>query len=139
MRCRLALTLCVLSSVSLADTVVPASTLRANTVIGPGHLTVIERDIPGAVTRVDDLIGLETRVTLYAGRPIFSNDVGPPAVVQPNQLVTLIYQTNGLRIEVDGRALGRGGAGERIRIMNLSSRTPLFGLVQDNGTVLVKD
>lgn len=139
MRFYLAVSLAFFGTVCWSDSVVPSATLRANTIIAPGHLTMIERDVPGAAESIEELIGLETKVTLYAGRPVFPQDVGPPAVVLPNQLVTLIYQTGGLRIEVDGRALGRGGAGDRIRIMNLSSRSTLFGEVQPSGIVLVKD
>lgn len=138
---RLAMTLffSVWAGVCLADIVVPVSTLRSNSVIGPEDITVIEGNVNGAIADAGDILGLETRVTLYAGRPIFPNDVGPPAIVNPNQLITLVFRGQSLRIVVDGRALGRGGVGDRLRVMNLSSRSTLFGTVQNNGTVLIEN
>ena len=86
-------------------------------------MTTTHAEIAGGFADVHELIGMETRVVLYAGRPILRGDVGPPAIVQRNQIVPLIYSGGGLRIVTEGRALGRGAAGETIRIMNLTSRT----------------
>lgn len=126
-----------LAGAALAETVVPSQTLRANTIISPHDLILRAVDTPGAISDPAAIIGLETRVTLYAGRPIRPGDIGPPALVARNQLVVLRYVSSGLSILVDGRALGRGGEGDRIRVMNLSSRTTLFGTVQPDGTILV--
>lgn len=126
-----------LAGAALAETVVPSQTLRANTIISPHDLILRAVDTPGAISDPAAIIGLETRVTLYAGRPIRPGDIGPPALVARNQLVVLRYVSTGLSILVDGRALGRGGEGDRIRVMNLSSRTTLFGTVQPDGTILV--
>lgn len=133
----LTLLLLALAGAALAETVVPARTLRANTIIAPTDLALRNAEVPGAVSDPAAIIGQETRVTLYAGRPIRPGDIGPPALVTRNQIVTLHFTAGGLRILADGRALGRGGAGDRIRVMNLSSRTTLFGTVQPDGTVSV--
>ena len=63
--------------------------------------------------------------------------VGAPALVERNQIVELIFARNGLHIVTEGRALDRAGAGERVRVMNLSSRSTLFGTVTASGTVSV--
>ncbi len=120
-----------------ADTPVPARNLRAHTVIAPEDLAWRNADVPGALSDPAEIIGQETRVTLYAGRPIRPGDIGPPALVTRNQIVTLRFNTRGLRIRTDGRALGRGGAGDRIRVMNLASRSTLFGVVAPDGTINV--
>ncbi|WP_283638302.1 flagellar basal body P-ring formation chaperone FlgA [Marinovum algicola] len=137
MRLLWAILLVCLAGAAWSETVVPARTLRANTVIAPADLALRSADVPGAFSDPAALIGQETRVTLYAGRPIRPGDIGPPALVTRNQIVTLHFTSGGLRILADGRALGRGGAGDRIRVMNLSSRTTLFGTVQPDGTINV--
>ncbi|MEM9126779.1 MAG: flagella basal body P-ring formation protein FlgA, partial [Pseudomonadota bacterium] len=43
-----------------------------------------------------------------------------------------------LSITTEGRALGRGAAGDRIRVMNLSSRTTVTGLIRPDGQIEVK-
>ena len=73
----------------------------------------------------------------YAGRPIPLSGLAPPALVERNQLVTLIFRRGGLDIRADGRALGRGAAGDEIRIMNLGSRSTIFGTVAGPALVTV--
>ena len=58
---------------------------------------------------------------------------GAPAIITRNQVVVVQFKGNGLHITTDGRALERGAVGDRVRIMNLSSRATLFGQVQQDG------
>ncbi len=122
---------------ALADTVVAGRTLRAGTLLTGEDLAVIAEDVPGALSSLDDAIGQEARVNLYAGRPVRPGEIGPAAVVERNQIVTLIYGQNGLTIATEGRVLERGGVGDRIRVMNLSSRNTITGTVGEDGKVYV--
>lgn len=130
--------LTLLPAGALADIVVPTRTIRAKEVIVAADLETKEVTIAGAVTDPADLIGQEARVALYPGRPIRSGDFGPPAIVNRNDLVTLIFHQASLSIQTEGRALGRGAAGERIRVMNLSSRTTVTGLIRPDGQIEVQ-
>lgn len=134
---RAALVLLLSALPASAETLVAARTLRAQTVLAPGDLTVADGVVPGALTAPDEAIGLETRVAIYQGRPIRPDDLGPPAVIDRNQLVVLSYVAGALTITAEGRALGRGGVGDRIRVMNLASRTTVTGLVAADGSVRV--
>jgi flagella basal body P-ring formation protein FlgA len=120
-----------------ADTVVAARTLRAGTLLTGADLAVIADDVPGALTSVDEVVGQEARVNLYAGRPIRPGEIGPAALVERNQIVTLVYDQNGLTIATEGRVLDRGGAGDRIRVMNMGSRNTVTGTVGEDGRVYV--
>jgi flagella basal body P-ring formation protein FlgA len=120
-----------------ADTVVAARTLRAGTLLTGADLAIIADDVPGALTSVDEVVGQEARVNLYAGRPVRPGEIGPAALVERNQIVTLIYDQNGLTIATEGRVLDRGGAGDRIRVMNMGSRNTVTGTVGDDGRVYV--
>lgn len=122
---------------ALADTVVAARTIRAQTVLAPGDVTVTSGEMSGAYASLDEVLGQETRVALYAGRPIRMNEIGPPAIISRNQIVTLLYRANGVTIATEGRSLGRGGSGDRLRVMNLSSRQTVTGTVLENGVVSV--
>lgn len=99
--------------------------------------TLVAAEIPGAVTDPALAIGLEARITLYAGRPIAASDIGPPALVDRNQTVSLIFRSGGLSILTEGRALERGAAGEVIRVMNLTSRATVSGTITPDGSVIV--
>ena len=137
---RLALILCLALPVeAVADTVVAARTIRSQTMLMPGDLALIAEDVPGALSTLDDALGMEARVNLYAGRPIRAGEIGPAAIIERNQIVTLIYEQAGLTIAAEGRSLARGGAGDRIRVQNLESRNTVTGTVAEDGTVRVSN
>lgn len=136
MRALAALLACCAGSVA-AETVVPVRTIRAQETISAGDLRVTENDIAGTYGSIDDIIGLEARVALYAGRPVRVGNVGPPAIIERNQVVRLSYLQGGLEITTDGRALDRAGAGDLVRVMNLVSRATVTGRVLPDGTVSV--
>lgn len=119
-----------------ADTIVALRTIRAQEILGPADLQIQPGPGPSDLS-LDDLIGKEARVALYPGRPVRVADVGPPALIDRNQIVPLIYVRGGLRIVTEGRALARAGAGEPVRVMNLASRANLTGRVTSDGQVLV--
>lgn len=127
----------VAASPSAAETLTAARLVRANAVIAPADLNVSPADIPGALKGDADIVGLEARVTLYPGHPIRPEDVGPPALVERNQPVTLIYRRGGLTILAEARSLSRGAVGDVVRAMNLSSRTTVSGRVEADGTIAV--
>lgn len=132
------LMLMVAASPALADTVLPTRVIRAREIIGAGDVKVDPGRIPGAASTLEAVIGREARIALYPGRPIRPGDVTVPAVVERNDLVTLRFSAGGLRISTEGRVLARGAAGDRIRVMNLSSRQSVMGRVLPDGTVEVE-
>lgn len=132
----LSLLLLFAAAPALADHVVAAHTIRADAILTASDIVVKPGDVPGG-TMPDQLIGMEARVVLYAGRPIRLSDVGVAAVVTRNQIVPLIYLSGGLRISTDGRSLSRAGPGDRVKVMNLSSRTTVTGRVTEEGLVIV--
>ncbi len=127
----------LLATSAQADIVLAARTMRAHSVLTESDLKVTSGDIPGTYVAIAELIGQESRVVLYAGRPIRIDDVGPPALVDRNQIVALVYNTGGLRILAEGRSLARGGVGDRVRVMNLSSRSTITGTIQADGSISV--
>ena len=132
------LLLCLaLAAPAAAETLVAAATIRAKTVIGPEHLALSPETVPGALADPAEALGLEARVAIYAGRPIRPTDLGPPAVVERNQIVTLVFRRAGLSIHTEGRALDRAAAGESLRALNLASRSTVTGVVDAAGFVHV--
>ncbi|MEX0351076.1 MAG: flagellar basal body P-ring formation chaperone FlgA [Paracoccaceae bacterium] len=120
-----------------ADIVMPNRTIRAKELISPTDLVQEPGEMPGVYRHPAEVVGYEARVTLYAGRPIRAGDVVPPALVNRNDLVSLVFAKGGLTITADGRALGRGAVGDTIRVMNQSSRTTLSGRIMADGRIEV--
>lgn len=134
---RLAILLILLANVANAQTLVARQTLRSGTVLQAEHLAVLSKSVQGALIAAEQAIGLEARVVIYAGRPISRDQLGAPALVQRNETVMLVYRSGGLAIVTEGRALDRGGQGDRVSVMNLSSRSIVEGQITGPGTVSV--
>ena len=127
------LLLLALATPAAADTVVAARTIPAQTLITPGDIQLRDRTVPGGLSDPAEAIGLEARVALYAGRPIMPGDLGAPAIVERNQIITLHFQRGGLMISTEGRALGRAGPGDLVRVMNVSSRSTVTARIGADG------
>ncbi len=137
MRLLLALLLLTAADPAAAEIVVAATTIRANSLIGPDDLKTRPGDAAGIAADSDEVVGKEARTTIYAGRPVRLGDIGPPALVDRNQIVTLAFRQGTLTIRAEGRALDRAGAGDRVRAMNLGSRNVVVGQVAPDGTIIV--
>ncbi|MDX1785636.1 MAG: flagellar basal body P-ring formation chaperone FlgA [Roseovarius sp.] len=135
---RMVLAFCLFAAApACADTIVAARTIRAQTLITAQDIAVKDIEVVGAISDANAVIGQEARVALYPGRPIRPGDVGPPALVERNQIITLIYDESGISIATEGRSLSRAGPGETVRAMNLASRITVSGLVLPDGRIRV--
>lgn len=134
---RIGLILSLLAAPVTAETIVAARTIPAKSIIGPDDVLLRDLDTPGGIASREAAIGQEARVALYAGRPIRQGDIGPPAVVERNQIVSLVYDRGGIIISTEGRALDRAGPGDLIRVMNLTSRTSVRARISPDGVEFV--
>lgn len=135
---RLAVILLVFTAPSVwAETLVPVRTIRAKEILTAQDVMPKPGYVPGTVSLLEDLVGNEARVALYPNRPIRFADLGPPAIVERNDIVTLIFDNGLLSISTEGRALGRGAEGDIIRVMNIGSRSTLTGTVRADGSIEV--
>lgn len=133
----LVLALALAPGAAFGDSLIAMRTIPAGVVLAPGDIGLAPKEIVGALQDPAEAIGLETRVVLYPGRPIRLQDIGPPALVDRNQPVMLIYRRGPLTIVADGRALGRGAVGDLVQAMNLGSRNIVTGAVTEAGAILV--
>ncbi|HGG04802.1 MAG TPA: flagellar basal body P-ring formation protein FlgA [Aliiroseovarius sp.] len=120
-----------------AETIVATRTIRSQTILTANDVELIDQNIPGTYISTDEVVGMETRVVLYAGRPVRIDDIGPPAIIDRNQIVSLYFTSGGLTIATEARSLARAGVGDRIRVINLASRSTVSGWVGEDGNVYV--
>lgn len=133
----LAVLLVAIPAIASAESLVAARTIRSQAILTAADLSVVSAHLPGAMADPANAIGMESRVVLYAGRPIRASDIGPPAVVGRNEIVLVHYRNGPLNITMEGRTLGRAGIGDRVRIMNLESRSTVTGTVNSDGSIVV--
>ena len=133
-----ALVLLMLSALpARAEILVPLRTIPAQSVISAADLQTSDLVVPGAMTDPAAVIGMETRVALYPGRPILAADLALPATVERNAILPLVYASGNLHISTEGRALDRAGPGDVIRVMNLASRTTVSARIGADGVAYV--
>lgn len=96
-----------------------------------------ERVVQGTATTLDQLVGMTPRRPVRANEPVKMGDLQAPVIVAKNSTVTLIVETPGLQLTAVGRALGNGGVGDVVQVMNAQSRTTVEGVVEGPGRVRV--
>lgn len=129
--------LLLLPAPSLADALVATRLIRATDILRDGDVAVQRGHIPGVASDPVQVVGLEARVAIYPGRPVRLADLGPAAVIERNETVTMVYRQGGLTILSEGRALGRAALGDMVTVMNLASRQSVQGRVTNFGQVEV--
>lgn len=129
--------ICFLTNAS-AQTVIPTQTIRAGTILTPDILRQTDQPAQsGAAYTIEEITDLQAKTTLYLNRPVLLSHVGEPELVERNAIITLVFTHGPLEITGEGRALSPGVEGERIRVMNLSSRQTVTGEVIRQNTVRV--
>lgn len=126
---------------TFAQDLFAARTLRVGSIVSETDLRPIDKVFHGTDEldrKIAEIVGMEVRRAIFAGQPITPVDLGPPTLVHRNSIVTIMYRRPGLTIRTEGRALDRGGNGERVKVMNLSSRESLVATVIRPGEVEVK-
>jgi len=134
---RLLAVVILLAGPALGETVVPVRTISAGQLIAADDLVLRDVVVEGALSDPAAIIGMEARVALYAGRPIRAAEIGPAAVIDRNQIITLIYAESGIQITVEGRALERAGPGDLLRVMNTASRNTVTARAGPDGAAYV--
>jgi flagella basal body P-ring formation protein FlgA len=95
-------------------------------------------DLPaGVITDPAAVIGKRARRAVGARIPLRADLIELPPLVKRGDLVTIIAQSNGLKITTLGEVKKKGRLGERIPVVNLDSKKILHARVIDSKTVKV--
>jgi flagellar basal body P-ring formation protein FlgA len=127
-----------IAAVMLASDV---SAVVATDVIRAGEIITEANSAAGselAVSDQDAMLGLSVRRTVYAGQPIRMDNTQTPRIVTRNQSVSVRYIDGPLEINITGRAMGEGGAGDRISVLNLQSKQTIDGTITEDGWILAQ-
>jgi len=134
-------------------------TVRAN-VEAYGDLVVAVRDIPRgsisgpsdvalrphslehapqlAIETEADVLGLVARKTIFPGSVLTARNVQPRILVKRRQLVNVQLAAGALNVTTQAEAMMDGRAGDTIILKNVRSEEQFRGVVQENGTIVVK-
>lgn len=97
-----------------------------------------QRDHPYYIDAERDIVGLEVKRRLRANAPIADRYVGERDLVRASQPVRVFWKSNGVTLEMEGRALESGGEGDEVRIHNPESGRTIRARVVAEGTAEVR-
>ena len=81
-----------------ADVIVSNRTLRAGDVLTFEMVRVVSGSEANGFDNIQDVVGQEAKVALYANRPILFDQLGPPALIERNQIVQIRFAGSQLMI-----------------------------------------
>ena len=90
-----------------------------------------------ALADPEALIGKTAKRVLLANTPLRAMDVMDTPSVRRNEPVTLIYEAEGLKLSVRGKALGDAAIGASVKVLNPQSNKVLEAIVDGPGTARV--
>ena len=126
---------------TFGNVVVARQPIARGTILSEDDLRVEERrldELPTTVlTDPGEAVGREARVALAAGKPVTVQGLANAVLVKRGDHVRVLVEKGGMRLSIAGEAMDTGGAGERVRVVNASSKRELVGRVVDHGTVSV--
>ena len=87
------------------------------------------------ITDAEEVIGKQVRRVLTPGRPIQTQSIIHPLVINRGERVDIYFSDGLLALSSPGRALDDAHEGQEIRIVNLVSNKTVTGIATGEGTV----
>jgi flagella basal body P-ring formation protein FlgA len=118
------------------------NTLRNGDIIGAldiDYIDIAETHLAnGAILDEKDIVNMTPRRLVQAGKPIISNELEPPKMVERGDLVTLVFANGPMTLTVKGKSLQAGSLGDTIRVSNVESNKNLQGIVTAHREVTIR-
>jgi len=115
---------------------VASRVLNRGTILRPADLRAERRELSaltsGYETVPERLVGKRLQRALAAGAVVPPNAVRRVPVVRRGETVTIVVQSQGMKVSSSGAALDDGYLGERLQVRNPSSERVVEGLVIDD-------
>jgi flagella basal body P-ring formation protein FlgA len=95
-------------------------------------------DLPSnIITNLEEALDKRTKRTLDAEMVLRTDLIEFPPLVRRGDVVTIIAESDGLRITTRGKIKERGCRGERIKVVNLNSNKVIYARILDSNNVKV--
>jgi flagella basal body P-ring formation protein FlgA len=124
------------------DVPVPNRRLLPEEILTEADLTFVELPLQRlgafAVQDAGELVGMQVRRMLIAGRPVPRQSVVPPSVVKRGEKVEIVFKSGGLQLTARGRALEDAYKNQVVQVVNLSSRKAIEGVAVARGVVEIE-
>jgi flagella basal body P-ring formation protein FlgA len=121
------------------DVLTYARNLAAGEIVQPadliwGKAAAAPADTP---SDPDAVIGMAAKRALRAGASVSARDVGAAQVIKAGEIITVLYEADGISLALQGKAMAAGGVGETISVQNTASKKLIQALVSGPGQAVV--
>jgi flagella basal body P-ring formation protein FlgA len=110
----------------MADTLTWTRSIQSGDVIRPDDLTYAKLAAfsvpPDAPRDANDVIGKVARRPLRVGSAVATHDVSDPLVIKADDTVQVAYEADGIRLVLQGKAMGSAAIGDAVSVMNPVSK-----------------
>jgi flagella basal body P-ring formation protein FlgA len=90
------------------------------------------------VANIEQTIGKVAARDLKVDQPLHIGNLADPTIIFAKQMVSLVLKSRSIKIESTGQALRNGSIGQRIPVLNLTTRKQAWGHVTAPGVVTMK-
>ncbi|MBI3584561.1 MAG: flagellar basal body P-ring formation protein FlgA [Nitrospinae bacterium] len=98
----------------------------------------ISRDLSQIVTDPRDIVGKQAKVDIAKGEVIRIGSAETMILVNQGDVVNIVAESNMLRVAVKGVVRDKGGKGELVKVLNVSSNKVINAKIIDSNTVRVE-
>lgn len=126
---------------ALTDLVVATRALERGEIVSAADVTLQKRDLSGVTGKVSrnltDVIGKQVKVGLRGNTPVRSDYLERVPLVKSGQMVTMLLESETLKVTMPGRVKTAGAEGDLVMVQNLASNRDVAARVIDGQTVRV--
>ncbi|WP_309642773.1 flagellar basal body P-ring formation chaperone FlgA [Phenylobacterium sp.] len=90
-----------------------------------------------APSDAETIIGLAAKRPLRAGAAVSARDVSAPQVIKAGELITVLYENDGISLALQGKAMTAASQGEALSVQNTSSKKLIQAVASGPGQALV--
>lgn len=90
-----------------------------------------------APSDAEQVIGLAARRPLRAGASVSTRDVAPPVVIKTGELITVVYENEGISLALQGKAMASASVGDTLTVQNIQSKKVLQAVAVGPGQAVV--
>lgn len=125
------------------DVLLAAKNLSRGSIVQPGDISIgrakVTDDPKGYAKKELDVVGKKILKDFEVNEPLRLSYLDNPVVINKGDIVKLVVTKPGLILTAKGEAKSDGRVGDRVKVMNISSKKIIQGWVKDKETVLVAE
>ena len=116
-----------------------ARNIAAGEIVGASDLVWSDNALAGqgSIGAPDQAIGMAARQPLRSGAAVQSRDLSAPMVIKRDDMIVVVFESGGISLSLQGKAMKDAAVGDSIQVMNIQSRKAIDAVVIGAGRAVV--